>query len=492
MPSTERISTACEGLDVVLGGGLPRNRLYLIEGDPGTGKTTLAMNFLLQGVGLGERGLYVTLSETKEELQAVADSHGWDIAAVDIYELSPENGAQSDAQYTVFHPSELELGATVKALLEHVDRTRPVRVVFDSVSEMQLLAGGALRYRRQIRAMKQFFAGRGSTVLLLDDRTAEGSDLQLHSIAHGVIALYTLAPEYGGARRRLRVMKMRGVEFQAGYHDYVIETGGLRAFPRLIAAEHGQPFAEEMVTSGVPALDALFGGGLARGTSTLFLGPAGSGKSLVAAQVAAAAASRGESVAFFLFDEGLGTFLRGTAGIGIDLRGHIDAGRVTIQPINPAELSPGQLVHAVRDAVERRRVRVVVIDSLNGYMNAMPEERLLTTHLHELFAYLRQSGVVTLAVMTQHGLIGNMQTTVDVSYLADTVVLLRYFEARGAVRKAISMMKMRASKHEATIRELSIDDHGIHVGSPLHEFRGILTGVPDYVGGTPAQGNQSR
>lgn len=492
MSSIERVSTASEGLDVVLGGGLPRNRLYLIEGDPGTGKTTLALKFLLQGIGLGERGLYVALSETKEELQAVADSHGWDLAGVDIYELAPED-VQSNGEYTVFHPSELELGATMKALLDHVERTRPVRVVFDSLSEMRLLAGNALRYRRQILAMKQFFSGRGITVLLLDDRTAEGPDLQLQSIAHGVIVLYTRAPEYGGARRQLRVMKLRGVDdFQAGYHDYAIEAGGVHVFPRLIAAEHGQPFSEEMVTSGVLALDALFGGGLARGTTTLFLGPAGSGKSLVAAQVSVAAARRGESVAFYLFDEGLGTFLRGTAGIGIDLRAHIDAGRVTIQPINPAELSPGQFVHVVRDAVERRRVSVVVIDSLNGYMNAMPEERLLTTHLHELFAYLRRSGVLTLAVMTQHGLVGNIQTTVDVSYLADTVVLLRYFEAQGAVRKAISMMKKRASKHEATIRELSIDDRGIHVGGPLHDFRGILTGVPDYIGGTPAQGHDSR
>ena len=491
MPSTERVSTASEGLDVVLGGGLPRNHLYLIEGDPGTGKTTLALKFLLQGIGLGERGLYVALSETKEELQAVADSHGWDLAGVDIYELAPED-VQSNGQSTVFHPSELELGATMKALLEHVERTRPVRVVFDSISEMRLLAGSALRYRRQILAMKQFFSGRGSTVLLLDDRTVEGPDLQLQSIAHGVITLHTRAPEYGGARRQLRVMKLRGVDFQAGYHDYAIEPGGLRVFPRLVAAEHGQPVSEEMVASGVLALDALFGGGLARGTTTLFLGPAGSGKSLVAAQVAGAAARRGESIAFYLFDEGLDTFLRGTAGIGVDLRDHIDAGRVTIQPINPAELSPGRFVHVVRDAVERRRVSVVVIDSLNGYMNAMPDERLLTTHLHELFAYLRRSGVLTLAVMTQHGLVGSMQTAVDVSYLADTVVLLRYFEARGAVRKAISMMKKRASKHEAMIRELSIDDRGIHVGNPLHDFRGILMGVPDFVGGTLAQGHDNR
>jgi len=380
----------------------------------------------------------------------------------------------------------------MKALLDHVERTRPVRVVFDSVSEMRLLAGSALRYRRQVLAMKQFFSGRGSTVLLLGDRTAEGPDLQLQSIAHGVITLHTRAPEYAGARRQLRVMKVRGVDFQAGYHDYVIEPGGLRVFPRLIAAQHGQPFPEEMVASGVLALDALFGGGLARGTTTLFLAPAGSGKSPVAAQVAGAAARRGESIAFYLFDEGLDTFLRGTAGIGVDLRDHIDAGRVTIQPINPAELSPGRFVHVVRDAVERRRVSVVVIDSLNGYMNAMPDERLLTTHLHELFAYLRRSGVLTLAVMTQHGLVGSMQTAVDVSYLADTVVLLRYFEARGAVRKAISMMKKRASKHEAMIRELSIDDRGIHVGNPLHDFRGILMGVPDFVGGTLAQGHDNR
>jgi circadian clock protein KaiC len=491
MASKAKVDTSIEGLDLILAGGLPANRLYLVEGDPGTGKTTLALQFLLAGLRRGERGLYVALSETREELTVVAESHGWSLAELDIYELAPEEALQPDAQYTVFHPSELELGETMKALLTHVEQSAPVRVVFDSLSEMRLLAGSALRYRRQILALKQFFASRGGTVLLLDDKTAEGPDLQLQSVAHGVISLQTLAPEYGGARRRLRVMKMRGVAFNAGYHDYSIEHGGLRVFPRLIAASHGAPFEQRPISSGVPALDALLGGGLMPGTTTLVLGPAGCGKSLVAARIATHAAEQGQNAAFFLFDEGLETFLRGTAGIGVDVRRHIDAGRVTAQQINPAELSPGQFVHVVREAVEKRQAKVIVIDTLNGYMNAMPEERLLMTHLHELFSYLRQCGVLTLSVMSQHGLIGRMEGTLDVSYLADTVVLLRYFEARGAVRKAISVMKKRAGKHEPTIRELRVDDTGIHVGEPLSEFRGVLTGIPDYVGGTPGNSGPS-
>jgi circadian clock protein KaiC len=369
---TNRVSTSIEGLDTVLGGGLPANRLYLIEGDPGTGKTTLALTFLMEGIRRGERGLYVALSETREELSVVAESHGWSLDGIDVYELSPEETLQPDAQYTVFHPSELELGATMKGLMDRAAATQPARVVFDSLAEMRLLAGSALRYRRQVLALKQFFAARGGTVLLLDDRTAEGPDLQLQSIAHGVITLHMLAPEYGGARRRLRVMKVRGVSFQAGYHDYAIERGGLRVFPRLVASSHGQDFAEAPVTTGVATLDALFAGGLVRGTTTLMLGPAGSGKSLVAAQIAASAAARGENVAVYLFDEGLETFLRGTRGIGLDLAPLIDAGRVTVQQINPAELSPGQFVHVIRGAVEGRRVSTVMIDSLNGYMNSMP------------------------------------------------------------------------------------------------------------------------
>ena len=483
MPTTY-VSTSIEGLDAVLGGpGLPANRLYLIEGDPGTGKTTLALQFLMAGIRRGEGALYVALSETREELRVIAESHGWSLDGVDVYEIAPEENLQPDAQYTVFHPSELELGATMKGFLDHVDRTRPVRVVFDSLSEMRLLAGSALRYRRQILALKQFFAARGGTVLLLDDRTAEGPDLQLQSIAHGVITLQTLAPEYGGARRRLRIMKIRGVDFQAGYHDYTIERGGLRVFPRLVAAHHTGAFSEDTVATGVAALDALFGGGLVRGTTTLFLGPAGSGKSLVSAQIATQAARRGENVAIFLFDEGLDTFMRGTRGIGLELAPLVEAGRITVQQINPAELSPGQFVHTVRDAVERRQVSTVVIDSLNGYMNSMPEERLLVTHLHELFAYLRQCGVLTLAVMSQHGMVGRTENTVDVSYLADAVVLLRYFEAAGSVHKAMSMMKKRASRHETTIRELFIRDTGIALGPLLNDFRGVLTGIPEQLGG---------
>lgn len=481
--SRTRVGTAVEGLDAILGGGLPADHLYLLEGSPGTGKTTLAVQFLLEGVRRGETALYVTLSESKEELAEVAESHGWTLDGIAVHELSSDMSLQPDAQYTVFRPSEIELGSTMRSVMDVVQRVRPSRIVFDSLSEMRLLAGEPLRYRRQILGLKQFFGtAAGGTVLLLDDKTAAGSDLQLQSIAHGVIVLEQLAPEYGGARRRLRILKIRGVQFQEGYHDYEIVRGGLRVYPRLIAAEHGRPFAPQVVTTGVAALDELLGGGVSRGTTTLLAGPAGAGKSLMAAQIVFTAASRGEPAAFFLFDEGVGTFVAGTAGIGLDIQPLIDAGRITIERVNPAELSPGQFVHLVRDAVEGRGVRAVVIDSLNGYVNAMPEERFLVTHLHELFTYLRQRGVLTLAVMTQHGLIGAVQNQDDISYLADSVILIRYFEAEGAIRKAISVMKRRAGGHEATIREFSIGASGIRVGTPLRDFRGVLTGVPLYEG----------
>jgi circadian clock protein KaiC len=481
--SQARVATAVEGLDGILGGGLPADRLYLVEGLPGSGKTTLALQFLREGARLGEPVLYVALSETNEELTEVARSHGWKLDGVVVHELSSDINLQPDAQYTVFHPSEVELGATMKGVTEVVERVRPRRIVIDSLSELRLLAGDPLRYRRQILALKQFLGAAGrATVLLLDDKTAVGSDLQLQSLAHGVIALEQLTPEYGGARRRLRITKVRGVRFQDGYHDYEILHGGLRVYPRLVAAEHGRRFEPQSMTTGLAALDTLLGGGIARGTTTLLMGPAGSGKSLMAAQVASAAAARGEGIAFFLFDEGIGTFLAGTAGIGLDMRPFIETGRVIVKQIDPAELSPGQFVHLVRHAVEKVGVGVVVIDSLNGYLNAMPEERLLTTHLHELFAYLGQHGILTLTVMAQHGLIGNTQVPLDITYLADTVVLLRYFEAHGAVRKAISVMKRRAGSHESTIREFRISASGIDVGEPLREFRGILTGVPVYEG----------
>jgi circadian clock protein KaiC len=480
-----RVLTAVEGLDAILGGGLPAGHVYLVEGAPGTGKTTLALQFLLEGARRGERVLYVTLAETKDELVEAAASHGWNLDSVAIHEFISDAWFGQDAEYTVFHPAEVELGSTMKAMIELAERLRPERIVVDSLSEMRLLAGDPLRYRRQIMALKQFFgAASGSTVLFLDDRTATAGD-QLHSVVHGVVALEQLVPEYGGARRRLRVTKIRGVRFVEGHHDYEIVRGGLRVYPRLVAADHAEPFAMETVSTGLAALDELFGGGLTRGTTTLLMGPAGCGKSLMAARIAGAAAARGERAAFFLFDEGMATFRAGTAGIGLDLDPLIDAGRVTLKQINPAELSPGQFVHLVCQEVEVGDARVVVIDSLNGYVNAMPEERLLTTHLHELFTYLRQRGVLTLAVMTQHGLFLPMQISLDVSYLADCVVLLRYFEAHGAIRKAVSVMKRRAGSHESTIREFSLSASGLHVGEPLDAFRGVLTGVPTFEGRAP-------
>jgi circadian clock protein KaiC len=483
------VPTGIEGLDNVLGGGLTANRLYLIEGDPGSGKTTLALQFLLEGARRGEAGLYVTLSETGEELRAVAESHDWSLDGVSLCELIPsEDSLQPDEQYQMFHPSEVELSETTKAVLDQVEEIQPRRVVFDSLSEMRLLAQNPLRYRRQILALKQFFAGRKCTVLLLDDRTSDVTDLQLQSIAHGVVTLQQLAPEYGAERRRLRVVKMRGAPFRGGYHDFIIEHGGLAIFPRLIAAEHPHAFRHEQLTSGVAGLDALVGGGLERGSSALLMGPAGSGKSTLATQYAVAAAARGDRAAVFTFDESLDTLQERSAGLGIGLKEQIEAGRIRVQQVDPAELSPGEFVHAVRREVSAG-ARVVVIDSLNGYLNAMPEERFLTIQLHELLTYLGQQGVLTLLLVAQHGMIGPMQSPVDASYLADTVLLLRYFEAGGQIRKAISVMKKRRGSHEASIREFRLTDQGIQVGEPLAQFRGILTGVPVYL--NPGPGSEA-
>jgi circadian clock protein KaiC len=481
-----RLGTGDEGLDKVLGGGFPANRLYLVEGDPGTGKTTLALKFLLEGASRGEAVLYVTLSETKEELTAVAASHGWSLEGVNIYELIPaEESLKTEAQYTIFHPSEVELGDTTKAVLAEVERLKPRRIVFDSLSEMRLLAREPLRYRRQILALKQFFAGRQCTVLLLDDRTSTVGDLQVQSIAHGVLMLEQLALDYGTERRRLRVVKLRGSRYGGGFHDFTIQTGGIEVYPRLVAAEHGQDFTHELVSSGVEALDALLGGGLDRGTSTLILGPAGSGKSSISAQFAASTAMRGELTAAFIFDEGINIHLARAAGLGIGMRDELNAGRINAKRIDPAELSPGEFAYHVRSAVERDGARLVIIDSLNGYLQAMPDERFLTVQMHELLSYLNQQGVITLLVMAQHGFLGtNMGTPADVSYLADTVILLRYFEAEGAVRRAISVVKKRTGYHEDTIRELRLSSKGIEVGEPLREFQGVLTGIPTYSGTT--------
>ncbi len=475
-----RLRTGSAGLDSILEGGFPANRLYLVEGDPGTGKTTLALQFLLEGARRGEPVLYVTLSETREELTEVARSHGWSLEGVNLHELvPPEESLKAEAQYTIFHPSEVELGETTRAVIDEVERIQPRRVVFDSLSEMRLLARDPLRYRRQILALKQFFAGRRSTVLLLDDRTSADADLQVQSIAHGVLMLEQMALDYGAERRRLRVAKLRGSRFRGGFHDFNITTGGLEVFPRLVAADRHGTFMPGTVASGVDALDELLGGGLDRGTSTLVLGPAGCGKSSLAAHFAAATAARGEQAAAFIFDEGVNTYLNRAAGLGTNLREQVEAGRLTVQQVDPAELSPGEFAHAVCAAVERDGARLVIIDSLNGYMQAMPDERFLTAQMHELLTYLNQQGVVTLLIMAQHGFMGSMASPVDVSYLADTVVLLRYFEAAGAIRRAISVVKKRTGRHEDTIREMRLSSsRGVEVGEPLTAFRGVLTGVP--------------
>jgi circadian clock protein KaiC len=482
-PAPSLAPTAVAGLDDVLSGGLTRNRLFLLEGVPGSGKTTLALQFLRAAAARGEPVLYVTLSETADELHAVARSHGWDLDRITIQELVPsEASADPEQQYTMYYPSEVELGATVKEILHTVERLNPTCVVFDSLSELRLLAGNALRYRRQILALKQFFAGRNCTAMLLDDMTATEHDLQMQSIAHGVIRLEQQQPDYGAERRRLRVIKYRGTHFRGGYHDYVIAHGGLRVFPRLVASEHRRDASRHRLASDVTALDTLLGGGLEEGTSTLIVGAAGTGKSTLAAQFAAAAANRGERSALFVFDESPATLVSRCEGLHIALAERMEAGLVTLHPVDPAELSPGEFVNRIRDAVDAG-VSMVVIDSLNGYLNAMPGEKFLTIQLHELLMYLGHRGVATILVAAHHGMVGSqMNTPVDASYLADAVILLRYFEAAGEVRQAISVVKKRGSRHERTIREFRLDDTGIHVGEPLREFRGILTGVPIYEG----------
>lgn len=474
------LKTGVPGLDDVLGGGLTPSRLYLAEGTPGAGKTTIALQFLLEGVKLGESVLYVTLSETARELAGVAQSHGWDLTGLHIREMLPAQDAfEPDEQYTMFHPSEVELSETTLKILADVDALKPSRVVFDSLSELRLLAGSSLRYRRQILALKQFFAGRNCTVLLLDDMTATEHDLQVQSISHAVLRLEQRSSDYGANRRRLIVTKYRGQDFRGGYHDYKIVRGGLQVFPRLVAAEHQSPPLQTKMPSGLAALDDLLGGGLERGTSTLFVGAPGTGKSTLAVQFARAAAARGECAALFVFDEGLNTLRTRSAGMGMDLGPYLASGRLLVRQVDPAELSPGEFVHLIRQAVTEHRASVVVIDSLNGYLNAMPDERFLIVQLHELLTYLGQSGVATLLVGAQHGLIGmNMKTPVDASYLADAVVLLRYFEVDGEVRQAVSVVKKRGGAHERTIRDFTLSSTGVHIGEPLRHFRGILTGVP--------------
>jgi circadian clock protein KaiC len=480
----DRAATGIAGLDAVLRGGFRRNRVFLIEGVPGSGKTTLAMQFLLDGVAQGEKVLYVTLSETTEELREVASSHGWSLEGVTVRDISPSaDSLQAGQEYTMFHPSEVELGETTKAILADVEQTQPTRVVFDSLSELRLLAGNPLRYRRQILALKQFFAGRQCTVLLLDDLTSAPHDLQVQSIAHGVVALEQLNPEYGAERRRLFVRKYRGVAFRGGLHDYVIRKGGIEVFPRLVASESRPHINGDKLSSGLPQLDQLLGGGLERGTSTLVVGAPGTGKSSLAAQFAVSEAKRGRHTSMFIFDESRNTLLTRGAGLGIDLAGHEKAGLIHIQQIDPAELSPGEFAHRIRQAVEQTKSAIVIIDSLNGYLNAMPDERFLAIQLHEMLTFLGHGGVATLLVGAHTGLIGaQMSAPVDASYLADAVILMRYYETKGEIRQAISVVKKRGGAHERTIRDFRMQEGRIDIGHPLREFRGVLTGVPVYEG----------
>jgi circadian clock protein KaiC len=478
-----RIETGITGLDDILHGGLPQGHLYLVEGDPGTGKTTLALQFLLAGIRQGESVIYVTLSESRRELEEVARSHGWSTDSLQIYEMADDDDLRPEAQYTVFHPSEVELADTITSILEQVDTARPQRVVFDSLSELRMLARDPLKYRRQILALKRHFAGRNCTVLLLDDRTAEGShDLQLQSIAHGVLMMQSLERDFGIKRRRVEVRKLRGSSYREGFHDYTIATGGISIYPRLIAAEHKPGFRRTCVPSGLQGLDELFSGGIDTGTSTLFIGPAGCGKSTIALRYAVSSAERGEKAVIFTFDEALATLIERAKGLGMEIEPLFANGTLEIQQIDPAELAPGEFVSRVRGLVDREHLRVVVLDSLNGFLNAMPHEQFLAMQLHELLSYLGQQGVATILTLAQHGFIGNMQSTVDVSYLADTVLLFRFFEYAGEIRQALSVIKKRSGPHERAIRELILGNGKISVGEPLKDFRGVLTGTPNYSG----------
>jgi len=482
-PHSDLAGTGVPGLDDVLGGGLQRNRLYLVEGVPGSGKTTLALQFLRAEAAAGESVLCITLSETVDELHQVAESHGWTLDGVHMCEMSPsETELEPDEQATMFHPAETELAATTARLLAEVERLKPARLVLDSLSELRLLAGHPLRHRRQVLALKQYFARRHCTVLLLDDMTSGSDpDLQMHSVVHGVLRLEPQQPDFGAQRRRLRVVKYRGMAFRGGFHDYALARGGLRVFPRLVASEHRRRVDRASFASGIAALDALLGGGLDEGSSTLLLGPAGTGKSTLAAVFAHAAARRGDASALFLFDESPQMLLARCAALGMDLEPFIDNGLVRLRQVDPGEMAPGEFVHILRDEVERG-ARIVVIDSLNGYLHASPGERFLAVQLHELLAFLGQQGVATLLIGAHQGLIGPMTTPIDASYLADSVVLLRYFELRGAVRQAISVVKKRGGPHERTIRQFHLGPDRVRVGDALHEFRGVLTGVPVYEG----------
>ena len=490
----EKAGFGIDGLDDILSGGFTRGRINVLEGNPGTGKTTIAMTFLMEGARQGERGLYITLSETETELRESAASHGWTIdPLVTIFELVPPEALLDEAQrQSLLYSSDLELGETTRRIFDVVDELKPARVVIDSLSEIRLLAQSSLRYRRQIASLKHYLSKAGATVILLDDLTTSAEDRSVHSVAHAVIRLEELSPHYGPERRRLRVIKYRGQKYRGGYHDFAIRTGGVSVFPRLVSSEHRRAFNRDVLKTNSQELNNLLGGGMERGSSALIIGPSGTGKSLLALSFAAWAVERGERVAAFIFDEELGLLFSRAKGLGIDLEGMHQSGSLIIEQIDAAELSPGEFIQKARSCVERNQVENVIVDSLNGYQAAMPEEQSLILHLHELLQYLNRQGVTTFLTVAQHGLVGDMKAPVDVTYLADSVILLRYFEAFGRVRRAMSVIKKRTSAHEDTIREYQIDARGIQLGAPLQGFQGVLRGVPQYVGaGDPLMGDES-
>jgi circadian clock protein KaiC len=484
--------TGVAGLDDVLRGGLSRGHLFLLEGEPGAGKTTIAIQFLLDGASRGERCLYVTLSETEEELRETMDSHGWTVPELfRIHQLAPsEDILAEDRRQSLLYSSDLELGETTRQLFEAIDEFKPERLVLDSLSEIRLLAQGSLRYRRQILAIKHYFSKLQTTVLFLDDLTAEAGDKTVHSIAHGVIRLQEIAPDYGAGKRRLRVSKYRGRQYRGGYHDFAIEYGGVRVFPRLVALEHRSSYDRDKLSTGNPPFDALLGGGVEKGSSTLILGPSGTGKSLIAVTFAIAAMERGEKAAIFVFDEELELLYDRTLALGLDLKKHVANGTLFIQQVDAAQVTPGELSHRVRELVDSKGISAAIIDSINGYRAAMPEETSLILHLHELLQYLNRCGASTFMTVAQHGIVGTMEAPVDITYLADTVILLRYFEAQGEVRRAVSVVKKRGGAHESTIREFKIGHGGVALGEPLSAFTGVLLGVPTFTGNAlpPTQG----
>lgn len=479
-----KAATGIEGLDDILAGGLSRGHVFLLEGEPGTGKTTVALQYLLAGARAGERSLYITLSETERELRQGALSHGWELDEhIHIFELTPpESLLNAEHQQSLLYSSDLELGEATKQIFEVVERFKPTRVVLDSLSEIRLLAQSSLRYRRQILAIKHYFVRYDATVLLLDDLTTESLDKTVHSVAHGVIRLEELTPAYGAERRRVRIVKYRGQKYRGGFHDFSILEDGIHVFPRLVAAEHRSDSVRSQLSSGIPEMDQLLGGGIETSSSTLILGPAGTGKSLITMIFAAAAVARGEKAALFIFDEELGLLFERMKNIGIDLKALRDTGNLMIEQVDAAELSPGEFAHRVRRCVDKDNIKTVVIDSINGYQAAMPEENSLVLHMHELLLYLNRRGAATFMTVAQHGLVGDMQAPVDITYLADTVILLRYFEAIGQVRRAISVIKKRTGSHESTIREYKISTQGMTIGEPLDAFQGVLRGVPTYMG----------